>query len=203
MVNPTSSSVAPHVIGALRDATRSRHAKLGATPAMSRLFADGYTIPEYQAHLGRLLGLFEPLERAVACAAKPDDAVLALGRSSALREDLGLMGANEIEIGALERCPWTSPVDPAGLYGYAYVILGSMMGGKIIVRRLRAILGPNASFHFYGDGSERSEARWASFCLDLEENGKDNVEAICATAVDIFDAYAEWLSRPLPQLGSC
>lgn len=203
MVNGTSGSVAPDVIGALRDATRSRHAKLGATPAMSRLFDAGYTIPEYRAHLGRLLGLFEPLECAVACAAKPDDAVLALGRSSALREDLGLMGANEIEIGALERCRWTSRVDPAGLYGYTYVILGSMMGGKIIVKRLRATLGPSASFHFYGDRNECSEALWASFCLGLEQNGKDNVDAICATAVEIFDAYAAWLSQPLPQLGNC
>jgi hypothetical protein len=58
------------------------------------------------------------------------------------------MGATAIEMGALERCRWASPLDPAGLYGYTYVVLGSMMGGKIIVKRLRAILGPTASFHF-------------------------------------------------------
>jgi heme oxygenase len=77
-----------------------------------------------------------------------------------------------------------------------------MMGGKIIVKRLRSTLGSSASFHFYGDRNERSEALWASFCLDLEQHGKDNVHAICATAVEIFDAYAEWLSRPLPQVGN-
>jgi len=66
MRNGGAGPVAPGVIGALRDATRSRHANLGASPAMSRLFDPGYTVPEYRAHLGRLLGLFEPLERAVA-----------------------------------------------------------------------------------------------------------------------------------------
>lgn len=204
MVNRAAGTIAPGVIiEALREATRLRHAHLGGSPAMSRLFDAGYTIPEYRAHLGRLLGLFEPLECAVACAAEPGDPVLALESSSALREDLRLMGATAVEIGALERCRWAFPIDPAGLFGYAYVILGSMMGGKIIVKRLRSILGPTASFHFYGDRNERSEALWPSFCSDLEENGKYNVEAICSTAVGIFDAYAAWLSQPLPQSGSC
>jgi heme oxygenase len=164
---------------------------------MSRLFDVAYTIPEYQSHLGRLLGLFEPLECAVACAADPGNPVRALERSSALREDLTIMGATASDIDTLERCRWLPRIEPAGLYGYAYVILGSMMGGKIIVKRLRTILGPAASFHFYGDGNGRSESLWGSFCSDLEKNGKENVAAICATAVEIFDAYASWLSEPL------
>jgi heme oxygenase len=203
MLNGTFGSVAPGVIEALRDATRLRHTNLGANPAISRLFDPGYTIPEYRAHLGRLLGLFEPLECAVAYAAKPYDAVLALERSSALREDLKFMGTTAKEIGALERYRWVSPIDPAGLLGYAYVILGSMMGREIVVKQLRSILGPSASFHFYGDGNGSSKALWASFCSDVEENGKYNVKAICSTAVIIFDAYAAWLSQPLGQTGPC
>ena len=199
MLSPPVQSVRPGVIEALRDATRSRHAQLGASPAMSRLFDVAYTIPEYQSHLGRLLGLFEPLECAVACAADPGNPVRALERSSALREDLTIMGATASDIDTLERCRWLPRIEPAGLYGYAYVILGSMMGGKIIVKRLRTILGPAASFHFYGDRNERSESLWASFCSGLEKNGKDDKEAICAAAVGIFDAYTSWLSEPILQ----
>jgi heme oxygenase len=200
---PSSSvqSVGRSVIAALRDATRSRHAQLGASPAMLRLFDAAYTIPEYRSHLGRLLGLFEPLGRAIARAAHPADPIRTLDRSGALREDLAIMGATVGEIDALERCRWLPPIEPAGLYGYAYVILGSMMGGKIIVRRLRHILGPVASFRFYGDGNARSEALWASFCSDLEEHGKDDIDAICGTAVAIFDAYSTWLSEPLGEAG--
>jgi heme oxygenase len=166
---------------------------------MSRLFDAAYTIREYQSHLGRLLGLFEPLESAVACAANAVHPLRGFGRTIALREDLTIMGATATDIDALERCHWLPSIEPAGLYGYAYVILGSMMGGKIIVKRLRTILGPAASFHFYGDGNGRSESLWTSFCSDLEKNGKDDKEAICATAVGIFDAYASWLSEPLLQ----
>jgi hypothetical protein len=34
--------------------------------------------------------------------------------------------------------------------------------------------------------------------MDLEENGKDDVEAICATAAGIFDSYTAWFSEPTP-----
>jgi heme oxygenase len=197
VINPIEFAV----IEALRDSTRSRHAQLGASPAMLRLFAVDFTIPEYQAHLGRLLGLFEPLECAVACAAGGADSIRGLARSHALREDLRNMGATASDIDALERCSQLPSIDAAGLYGYAYVVLGSMKGGKIIVKRLRSILGPAASFHFYGDGNGDSDTLWASFCSELEAHGRENIEAICAAAVAIFEAYAGWLSGPFRQSG--
>jgi heme oxygenase len=163
---------------------------------MARLFDADYTIAEYREHLGRLLGLFEPLERAVAKASHPGDPARDLRRSSALRDDLRAMGATTRDIGSLERYHGLAPIDPAGVRGYTYVILGSMMGGKIIVKRLRAVLGADASFRFYGDGNGRPEELWASFCADLEEHGRNDVAAICATAAAIFDAYEAWLSEP-------
>lgn len=169
---------------------------------MIRLFDAAYAASEYREHLGRLLGLFEPLERTVADAADPTDPVHALQRSSALREDLHIMGATARDIEALERCPRLPPIEPAGMRGYTYVILGSLMGGKIIVKRLRAVLGKDASFQFYGYGNGRSEVLWTSFCADLEENGGEDVQAICATAVTIFDVYAWWLSEPRFRAGS-
>jgi heme oxygenase len=202
MAERAGNSVELEVIEALRDATRSLHAQLGASPAMLRLFAIDFTILEYKAHLGRLLGLFEPLECAVACAAGGADSIRALGRSHALREDLRIMGSTARDIDALERCSWLPFIDPAGLYGYAYVVLGSMKGGKIIVKRLRSILGPAASFHFYGYGNGGSDSLWATFCSELEAHGRENVGAICATAVAIFEAYAAWLSRPIRQPGN-
>jgi heme oxygenase len=188
------------VIEALRAATRSRHARLAAIPAMARLFDASYTLPEYRAHLARLLGLFEPLERAAgeAAAAFPDRAVPveALRRSRALREDLSIMGATSSALDGLERCAHLPAISPAGLRGYAYVILGSMLGGKIIVKRLTQVLGPEASVRFYGAGDGASDPVWAGFCEDLETNGKDDLEEICATASGIFDSYAAWLSEP-------
>jgi heme oxygenase len=168
---------------------------------MVRLFDSAFTVSEYRAHLGRLLGFFEPLERAVADATDSADAGC-IQRSSALQEDLRRMGVTTRDIDALERCHRLPHIVSEGLAGCTYVILGSMLGGKIIARRLRAVLGPDASFLFYGDRNGRSDALWASFCSELEENRENDVEMICATAVGIFDAYAAWLSEPLSQVGS-
>jgi heme oxygenase (biliverdin-IX-beta and delta-forming) len=207
--SPAKAVLSPHapaVLESLRQATRSRHATLASSPPMVRLFDPTYSIPEYRAHLGRLLGLFEPLEKAVEQAAAQDDdpadLIHALQGARALREDLLAMDTSPSEIDALPRCQRLPPITSQGLRGYTYVILGSRLGGKIIVQRLRSVLGPDASYHFYGDGNLRSEAMWASFCTELEENGKNNLTAICNTAVGIFDAYAAWLLAPLPQEAS-
>jgi heme oxygenase len=95
---------------------------------------------------------------------------------------------------ALERCSRIPPITTSGLRGYTYVLLGSMLGGRIIVMQLRKVLGQDASFRFYGDGNGQCETARASFRQDLEENGKNDVEAICSTAAAIFDTYADWLS---------
>jgi hypothetical protein len=71
-----------------------------------------------------------------------------------------------------------------------------MQGGKIIVDRLRSVLGTDASFRFYGDEDGRSQALWESYCLELRESQNSDVQAICDTAAGIFDAYAAWLSKP-------
>jgi heme oxygenase len=164
---------------------------------MSRLFDADYTVAEYRTHLGRLLGLFEPLERAATDAAGAAGFIYAPRRSAALREDLLILGVTADDIDALERCRQLPALTPAGLFGYAYVALGSMLGGRLIVQRLRTVLGPHASFRFYGDGNGTCESLWASFCADLEENGRNDLERICATAVEVFDAYAAWLAEPV------
>jgi len=198
MLNHPLESGVSNIIEALRVATRSRHARLASLPAMFRLFEADYGISEYRAHLGRLLGFFDPLECASAKAAAPQYSEYGLHRSSDLREDLLTMGATAAEIEALERCPGLPPIATPGLRGYTYVILGSMLGGRIIAKRLRDILGPAASFRFYGEGTNRYELVWALFCSDLEKETyrENDVQAICATAVGIFDAYAAWLSEP-------
>ena len=162
---------------------------------MTRLFDPDYSVSEYRAHLGRLLGLFEPLEHAAARVAGPSHLVRSIQRVRELREDLSRMGAAATEIGAFERCRCLPPIATEGLHGYAYVALGSLLGAKIIVKQLRTVLGPGASFGFYGDEKDRYESLWRIFLQNLEENGRSNIPAICLTAVGIFDAYEEWFSR--------
>jgi heme oxygenase len=169
---------------------------------MVRLFDTDYSVSEYRFHLGRLLGLFEPLEGAVTAAAGPSDPVCSLRRSRELREDLEHMGVTTREIDKIERCQRIPPITTAGLRGYTYVILGSLLGGKIIAKRLRAVLGPDVSLQFYGDEKTRYEALWASFCQDLETNGQNDLAIICDTAMALFDLYDGWFSEPPCRTGT-
>jgi heme oxygenase len=202
MLSPALKPSGPKVIEALRKATGSRHAKLASCPAMVRLFDTDYSVSEYRFHLGKLLGLFEPLEDAVTAAATPSDPVCSLRRSQELREDLERMGVTTGEIDKIERCPRIPLISTAGLPGYTYVILGSMIGGKIIARRLRAVLGPTVSLHFYGDEKARYETLWTSFCQDLETNGQNYLPIICDTAIALLDLYDGWFSEPPSRTGT-
>jgi heme oxygenase len=202
MLIPGRGQREPSVIGALRAATRSHHARLASSAAMGRLFAPDYTLSEYRAHLGCMLGLFEPLERAAARAAGASQSLSALQRSKDLLDDLSAMGSSADEIGAYERCPYVPLLPTAGLRGYLYVTLGSMLGGEIVVRRLRSVFGDDASYRFYGGREPQSyESHWTSFCSDIEKRGKEDVQIICATAVQVFDLYAAWLSEPVHRTG--
>jgi heme oxygenase len=167
---------------------------------MSRLFECDYTISEYRAHLARLLGFFEPLENTASHGANAEGSPSVVRRSTDLREDLRVMGASAHDIAAIERCQRLPTFSPRGLHGYTYVVLGSTLGAKNIVQRLRAVLGPSASFRFYGDEDGLYLAAWSAFRSELEGGAEKDVEPICATAVGIFDAYAAWFAAPLPGL---
>lgn len=195
MLSPGPEAGITSALEALREATRSRHVKLASCRAMARLFDPDYSVSEYRDHLGRLLGLFEPLEHAVASVAGPSHLVRSIRRVRDLREDLSRMGAGATEIDAFERCPCLPPIAAEGVHGYAYVALGSLLGAKIIVKQLRTVLGQGASFGFYGDEKGRYEGLWRIFLQNLEENGRNDIPAICLTAAGIFDAYEAWFSQ--------
>jgi heme oxygenase len=195
--NRSSEPGVPSVIEALRDATRSRHESLASSTGMSRLFESDYTIAEYRAHLARLLGFFEPLEN-TASQAIAEGSPSVLRRSTDLCEDLRIMGVCAHEIAGIQRCHRLPAFAPGALSGYTYVVLGSTLGAKIIVKQLRAVLGPSASFRFYGDEDGLYRAAWSAFLQGLQGSEENDVELICATAVGIFDAYAAWFAAPLP-----
>jgi heme oxygenase len=158
----SSEPAEPSVIEALRDATRSRHESLASSAGMSRLFESDYTIAEYRAHLARVLGFFAPLEK-TAAQASAEGSLSVVRRSTDLCEDLRAMGASAEDIAAIQRCHELTAFATGGLSGYAYVVLGSSLGAKIIVKQLRAVLGPSACFRLYGDEGDLYRAAWSAF----------------------------------------
>jgi heme oxygenase len=163
---------------------------------MVRLFEPTYTIAEYRSHLGDLLGLFEAIEAAASRAATPEDPPPIQRRSLDLRHDLAIMGGEAVAIDRLGDAQIRIELPAGGLRGYTYVILGSMLGGRLIVKQLRSVLGAAASLRFYGAGAADSIGLWEAFCAELATARNADVRAICHTASAIFDAYADSLSTP-------
>jgi hypothetical protein len=112
-----------------------------------------------------------------------------------------MMGAIAEDIDGIARSEQLSALVLGGLPGCTYAVLGSTRSAKIIVRQLGARFGGDASFRFYGDEQGNDQAAWNSFRAGLEENRSNNMEAICATAVGVFEALAMWLSEPPPRSG--
>jgi hypothetical protein len=92
--------------------------------------------------------------------------------------DAHSLGASVHNIDAIQRCHRPPTFASGGLSGYTYVVLGSTLGAKIIVRQLRAVLGPAASFRFYGGEDGLYQAAWSAFRSDLEESGEKDLEPI-------------------------
>jgi heme oxygenase len=187
------SARAPGVRETLRAATHARHAAVADTAPMRRLLATDYSLQEYRLHILRLLGFFEPLEHAVAFAVGPDSGRHLFRRAPALRMDLAASGYSQRDIEAAARCTTLPHVTAEGASGCLYVLLGSMLGGRMIAQHLRRVLGGQVSLQFYGAGAGESDERWTSFCHDLELQPGVNVRALCGAACATFDAYALWL----------
>jgi hypothetical protein len=161
---------------------------------MVRLFAEDYTLAEYRAHLGCMLGLLEPLERVVCQAAGANQSLSTLERSKDLYDDLSIMGSSADEIDAFERCPYVPSLPAAGLPGYLYVKLGSMLGGEIIVRRFSAATRAIVSTAAVNlKATSLAGHRSAPISKSAAKRMSTPFEP---QAVEIFDLYAAWLSEP-------
>ncbi len=158
---------------------------------MLRLMSDDYTAAEYIEHLACLLGYYEPFEAELARAG----ADVELTRSARLAQDLAMLGISVARIQALPRCPTFVPIPPTGLFGALYVYEGAALGGQIIARRLRSTLGALPGFAFYADDADATRRRWAALCARLSLADAASQDAICATALDLFDTFQSWLER--------
>jgi heme oxygenase len=180
------------ILAAIRDATRSAHERIEAAPAMLRLMSADYTPAEYGRHLSRLLGFYEPLEAALAHAGTDVQTSLYANRSRLLCLDLNEFGLTLAQVDALPRCGDLPLLDAGNLLGGRYVCEGASLGGQIIARRLRQSLGTARGFAFYHDDAGLTGRNWKAFCAYLETRADVSVEAVCASALAVFEALGRW-----------
>jgi heme oxygenase len=85
----------------------------------------------------------------------------------------------------------------AALYGCAYVVEGSTLGGRLLATAVAPLLGHGTRgrrFHLgYG---ERHGAMWRAFTDALEAVPQDGFDEMAAAATATFEAYEDWIGGP-------
>jgi heme oxygenase len=185
--------------GRLRHSTRDLHDRVEATVGLERRVA---TADDYRRLLERMLGLHAPYETALARVAWGDlDLNLPARRKAGLiAADLVDLGASAEEIAALPALSPTPviPDRPAAL-GVLYVLEGSTLGGKYILRDISARLDvrANRGGRFFASYGPRVGAMWRECiaALDTIPAASPAAEEVERSAVETFIRFESWLNE--------
>lgn len=183
----------------LRDRTSGLHQEI---EALLRLPDSILTREQYSSWLRRFLGLYGPLEHSLARFVGWDNHGLALrspSQSDCLAADLAVLG---IDPAGVSRAP--SRLLPhlptfAHALGALYVLEGSTLGGKVILRDIEARIGPQiagATQFFSGRGTTAGQT-WQTFKAALDAFGREcpTLHAyVVSGAENVFRAIMTWFA---------
>jgi heme oxygenase len=153
------------------------------------------SLADYALCLGRFHAVFAPVEE---CLAAFDDwpewgiDLAAHVRTPALRADLAALGFDHA---ALPRLVLPPMADFAAALGGLYVLEGSSLGGKVILRSLEARLGSRlaGAAAFFGGAGRQGALAWPAFKarLDCFGEGRPAAQArAIAGAMAVFRHFA-------------
>ena len=175
---------------ALRASTRERHAALEIRLAIAHPDAGR---AEYAAHIAALYGWLSAIDPSQCdCEEK----------LQWLREDIAVAQAGGFLPGPIAMA---QPVDlgsDARRWGWAYVIEGSMLGGRFLLDRLGERLSPWPARYLVGYGSATGR-RWRNFLDALERSlgSQARVAQAADGALEAFRSLDEWFDRTMPSPG--
>lgn len=155
------------ILTAVRAATRPLHDALEADLDMvSRLTTEAGR----RQVLAAFLGIYEPAEQTLAPLLAPLPALDYPQRLKAprLRADLADLGLTDGAIAALPRSAPPRLTSAAEALGFAYVLEGATLGGRIIRRRVLAAGQPATGLSFFDFYGAETGPRWQAFCAVLE-----------------------------------
>jgi heme oxygenase len=201
-----NSAAQPGATGLLLSAhLRSRTADLHKAAERHLGLPDSiHTLDDYKAYLTRFCGLYAPLEQSLSRFHEWLPAAIALpetGHAAWLSADLVQLG---IDPGRIAYAPPAMvPRLPtfAHAVGALYVLEGSSLGGKVILRQLASRMGPEieGATQFFGGRGEHTGAAWKEFRTALDAFGRrqpDAVDDVVRGAESVFRALLEWFTKP-------
>jgi heme oxygenase len=183
----------------VRSFTANLHCEIERTLALPGSIQ---TMADYHRWLIRFFGIYQPLEHLLSGFAGWPAAGIRidqLGHTEALLEDLKAMvcDPNNIELASREALPLIETLGQA--FGSLYVLEGSKLGGRYILKDLsnrlgRGIEGMDAFFTGYG---AHTAVRWESFKCSLNQFSAlrpAEFPEIIAGAKMTFAAIGSWMS---------
>lgn len=181
----------------LKQETADLHARIE-----NRLDVDAHlgSASDYRVLLERFLGVLEPMERALSRFDWPAELDIDARRKVPLLvRDLTDLGHTSASLAQITRAPAVQlmPTRAAAL-GFVYVLEGSTLGGRIILRKVQAALGFDAdrgAAYFAGYGS-RTGAMWMSLLrsLAVEIASPADLRQAIAAARCCFAILDRWLN---------
>lgn len=171
-------------LAAIRTATAAAHEELEAGLDVFARLSDR---DRHVALMRAFHGLYEAAE-SVLSARLPDLDYGERLKTPILRADLRALGAAPGEAVRPPPVPGT-----AYAFGFAYVLEGATLGGRVIHKRLRAIGHSLEGVSFFDAYGPQTGARWQSFCQVLERECADREADAVAGAREGFAFMREGL----------
>ena len=172
----------------LRERTRAEHDRLERG---LRLTDPGLTLERYREVLSRFFGFWAGWEPRMA-EELPDEALLAPRRRlHLLRSDLKALGLSPERLPA---CP-APPLRGTGeAMGSLYVMEGSTLGGRVILKALEGRGVPAGARAYLAGHGDATGAMWRSFLSRLE--AEPDAAAVLRGAKATFATLADWMLQP-------
>lgn len=158
----------------VRAHTQAIHQALEELPLSRAIVDERLTRAGYARLLTELLPLHRALERGLAAYPQLADLRAEAERSALIERDLERWGAGEVSASgraAGERYARLTET-LIGALGAAYVVVGSRMGSRVLVRHLAPSLGveleAGQGLDYHLEGAEGFPVRWRAICLGLD-----------------------------------
>lgn len=182
------------ILARLRAETRREHTLVERTIVETGILDDRRA---YLAYLRRMYGFHATtdvlLQRSDTLRAALDD--LSERRKAAwLRDDLVALGHTHADVDGIDRLPLDTALEGPRALGWAYVLEGATLGGRVLAPRLRERLGLDTGLAFVTAYGADTDERWQCFRRALVRYAAMNDAAteIVTGAIAAFTAVHEW-----------
>jgi heme oxygenase (biliverdin-IX-beta and delta-forming) len=133
----------------------------------------------HRALMGAYYSLYAPAEAALASYLTPIPGLCFRDRlkTATLLRDLCALGVNESHLVDLPQAHMPPLRETAQALGFAYVLEGATLGGRMIRKQITAMGNPLIGMNFFDVYGPATGTRWKEFCVVLERECAGNAPA--------------------------